>query len=296
MTASHAIAAKHDFDGDRHDDVIWRHATTGADVEWGAGQRSHSLALATVTNPQWEIVGTGDFDGDGRSDLLWRSAANGANTIWRSADASTRRAIAALSDTRWRVVGVGDFEGDGRSDILWAHPTLGFTIWSAGIASRARRINSFQVIAIGDLDGDGRDDLVGRTTLYPTFYRFFAWSGADETHTLELGLLSSNEMANLSIQAVGDFDGDGRADLFWRNVASGRNFAWLGGKPANGFAIARVPDLNWYVAASGDFDHDGKSDLLWRNRARSGVSLWYAADAARGTYLGVVSDLWAVAR
>jgi hypothetical protein len=296
LLATQVGAANHDFNGDGHDDVVWRQATMGANLQWRSGDRAGSVALTAVSNAQWKIVGAGDFDGDGRADLLWRNAADGRNAIWRSANASMPRAVSALVDTRWQVVGVGDFDGDRRSDILWQHPTSGFVIWPAALSGSVRRLNPLQLVGIADLDGDGRDDLVGRTGLYfPSAFRFYAWSGADETHVVELGIVSAYDMTNWTLQAVGDFDGDRHDDLFWRNRADGRNMAWRAGVPANTFAVARVGDVDWNVAAAGDFDRDGRSDLFWRHRSSDGVSVWSAANYRQGHYLGRVSAHWSVA-
>src|SRR5438552_17744271 len=67
----------------------------------------------------------------------------------------------------------------------------------------------------------------------------------------------------------GDLDGDGKADILWRNSATGENYVYL----MNGTAIASegslrtVADQNWQIAGTGDFDGDGNADIVWRNAA-----------------------------
>ena len=41
--------------------------------------------VTRVSDPAWQVAGTGDFDGDGHADILWRNAGTGANAVWRSA-------------------------------------------------------------------------------------------------------------------------------------------------------------------------------------------------------------------
>ncbi len=73
-----------------------------------------------------------------------------------------------------------------------------------------------------------------------------------------------------------DFDGDGKADVLWRNEANGQNRIWL----MNGAAIAaerRIAlerDRYWQVQAAADFTGDGKADILWRHALSGANRLW----------------------
>jgi hypothetical protein len=74
-----------------------------------------------------------------------------------------------------------------------------------------------------------------------------------------------------SVAGIGDFSGDGRSDVIWRN-ASGEVVEWqMNGSVVDGSAdlnaggVAVRPDASWSIAGVGDFNADGKSDLLWRN-------------------------------
>ncbi|HEX7826399.1 MAG TPA: VCBS repeat-containing protein, partial [Mycobacterium sp.] len=80
------------------------------------------------------------------------------------------------------------------------------------------------------------------------------------------------------IAGTGDFNGDGRSDILWRNTATGQLSDWLG-KADGGFtpndanAFASVP-LDWQIAGTGDFNGDGRSDIAWRNTASGAMSDW----------------------
>ncbi|MFN2473647.1 MAG: FG-GAP-like repeat-containing protein, partial [Sphingomicrobium sp.] len=65
----------------------------------------------------------------------------------------------------------------------------------------------------------------------------------------------------------GDFNGDGRADVLWRNEG-GTISDWLG-TASGGFSINDGTALtqvstDWHIIGRGDFNGDGKDDMLWR--------------------------------
>lgn len=71
---------------------------------------------------------------------------------------------------------------------------------------------------------------------------------------------------------LGDFDGDGSADVLWENRVSGAVVLHV----LRGASLAQLcmlPHLgpDWRLAGVGEFNGDGRSDLLWQN-TRSGES------------------------
>jgi hypothetical protein len=88
-----------------------------------------------------------------------------------------------------------------------------------------------------------------------------------------------NAMTDLTWTLAGtdDFDGDGKADILWRNTTSGQNTVWLmnGAAVRSSSSIWAVADLNWSVAGTGDFNGDGKADILWRNASTGQDAIWF---------------------
>ena len=76
-----------------------------------------------------------------------------------------------------------------------------------------------------------------------------------------------------TVAGIGDFDGDGKSDLLWRDAA-GQIAIWEmdGANFLRGDTISFIT-ADWSVAGTGDFDGDGRSDILWRN-ADGRVSIW----------------------
>ena len=61
--------------------------------------------------------------------------------------------------------------------------------------------------------------------------------------------------ATWKIAAVGDFDGDRRDDLFWRNQVTGLAFMWfIDGTDEVGAGVVGFAGLDWSVNGTGNFD------------------------------------------
>jgi len=96
--------------------------------------------------------------------------------------------------------------------------------------------------------------------------------------------------------AAGDFNGDGRSDVFWRNTSNGTNVIWRSASATTQQSVATVSNQAWRVAGRGDFDADGRADVLWRNSVSGANTLWRSANAATPQGVAPVSSqAWQVA-
>jgi cysteine-rich repeat protein len=94
---------------------------------------------------------------------------------------------------------------------------------------------------------------------------------------------------------AGDFNGDGRADVLWRNNATGANAIWLSANKATQQGIAPVTNLDWSVAGIGRFDAGGRSDVLWRNTATGANAIWLSGNrATQRSIAGVTNLAWKI--
>ena len=205
-----------------------------------------------------------DFNGDGRSDILWRhddgrmtdwlSTANGGY-LPNSANISTSVA------TEWQIAGVGDFNGDGRDDIMWRNNDGRITNWlgtasggfSDNVANAYNGVSTdWQVAGVGDFNGDGRDDILWRNI----DGRMTDWlSTANGGYLPNSANISTSVATEWQIAGVGDFNGDGRDDIMWRNN-DGRITNWLG-TASGGFSdnVANAyngVDIQWHVQPQTD--------------------------------------------
>ena len=85
--------------------------------------------------------------------------------------------------------------------------------------------------------------------------------------------------ANWHIAGTGDFNGDGKSDILWRNDA-GTVAIWNmnDGTVLSGNSPGSMP-ADWHIANTGDYNGDGKSDILWRNDAGA-TAIWDIDDGA----------------
>jgi Cadherin-like/Beta-propeller repeat/Bacterial Ig domain/FG-GAP-like repeat len=130
-----------------------------------------------------------------------------------------------------------------------------------------------------DLNGDGKADIIWRNN------NIGADGNADSAVWLLDGfnLLPGNSSlltgvnAEWKIVGSGDFDGDLKADIIWRNSRTGENAIWLMNGLSEGQQdfITRVEDTNWKIITTADFNGDRKDDLLWRNVRTGENAIWF---------------------
>lgn len=74
---------------------------------------------------------------------------------------------------------------------------------------------------------------------------------------------------------IGDFNGDNRSDILWRNPSTGENTMWLmNGRTIIGSGNVPATAGPW-IPVIGDYNRDGRSDLLWRNTSTGAHGLWF---------------------
>ncbi len=118
-----------------------------------------------------------------------------------------------------------------------------------------------------DFNGDGHSDLLFSNTSTGTFS---IWSITG--HTAGALHEAANATAGVvdpvwQLQGALDFNGDGAADLVWRNTATGAFSIWDAAKSGftqNAYSTGAA-DNSYAMAGFGDFNGDGKDDILFRN-------------------------------
>ena len=277
-------------------DVQWQNGLGGELAVWGMnGAQAVSSNIVSlggspaVPDATWSVAGLGDFNGDGTNDFLWRNQ-NGTLVDWTmngsqitASQAVTFGANPVAPDNSWNVAGIGDFNGDGKSDILWRNTNGSLIDWTMNGSqvtasqqvtlggSAASPDSSWSVAGIGDFNGDGKSDVLWRNTNGSLIDWTMNGSQITSSQTVTLGGSAATPNSSWSVAAIGDFHGDGKSDILWRNT-NGSLIDWT----MNGSQITSAQqvtfggspvslDASWQIAQIGDFNGNGTSDILLRN-------------------------------
>jgi hypothetical protein len=214
------------------------------------------LSPGQLSDPRWQIVGSGDVNHDGQRDIFWSHLDSGLLAVWlmNGNTLLESRALnpSRLPSTSWRVVSTKDMNGDGDPDLVLQHTNgnvaiwflHGTTLWDGATLPFNNTDPAWKVVGAADLDGDGWNDLVWQRT-----DGYLAMWSMHGTVFLDGQMLSPNRVTdtNWEIRAVTDVNGDGKPDLVWQH----RTNNWLAVTPLNGVAIVDSVFLNPDTVAAG---------------------------------------------
>jgi len=215
-----AGSATHDFDGGRKSDILWRSTGTPSSTVamWlmNGGQIGNTASIAEIAN-SYQIIAQHDFDGDGSADLLWHDS-SGNLYMWfmNGLAVASTAGLGNVDPNTWTIVGVADFNGDAMADILWQSSAGDLAVWfmngsqmsSSALLGTVPPASGWSIIATTTGEILWRDSS-GDIAL---------WQVSGSTvKSNALGAVPNN----WQVQHFGDFNGDGNADLLWRDTAAG---------------------------------------------------------------------------
>jgi hypothetical protein len=229
-----------------------------------------------------------DVNHDGRNDILTSTSGNRPNaliwTYYQSASGGLSQPSNFQTFDSPEVLVPSDLDLDGYQDMLVMHSgwyALGYYLrhqegWFQELGAYVNYATHFNQdgVATGDLNGDGCTD------------------SAIANYNLGLMVLpglNCFEPWKLINQRTGDFDGDGKSDILWHNVANGANVIWKSGNSNEQISVTQITDTNWQIAGIGDFNGDGKADILWRHPPTGKNAIWPSGQFASRTNLQTIN-------
>lgn len=214
---------------------------------------------------------------------LFTRASDGAGALWNYAtDFVHRGVVCKLNSAGWKLAGQGDFNGDAQQDVIWRNTDGKVAVWLMNGSTRVSggmlsdMTAAWYLEGTRDFDGDGKADLVWRN-LSTHQMRFWFMDGASVKSTsapIFNGVASLVE-DKFHILGVGDFDGDFKGDILFRDDTNLLSIWFM-----NGATIREVKNPSpvsnpaYTFLGVGDFDGDYKADIFWKNPANGQGIIW----------------------
>ncbi|WP_304598415.1 LamG-like jellyroll fold domain-containing protein [Plantactinospora sp. BB1] len=152
--------------------------------------------------------------------------------------------------------------GTGGLAETWSEPALGW------------QVDGSTVFSPGDLSGDGKPDVVFRRVTDRSL-QLVRGNGAGGFITAPQTLDSGNWSTAQYLFSPGDFSGDGRPDLLYRNAGDLHLYMRRGTATGGLETTAVQVGVGWsaanWIFSPGDFSGDGKPDVLYRSSANAAL-------------------------
>jgi hypothetical protein len=245
-----------EINADNRPDVIWFKDREPSELIWKTQQNGTVVESTLINNPS---LGTSfwaralnskafrrssqvDFNGDGKADILWlKSSVRGMNRLsFGDGESTFTQILGADSALDNYTPYFADLNGDGLTDIMWnrqddsgrSHGDR--MIWlSKGDGAFDKFANAGGLNGtlgtreyrpyLADFNGDGlsdvlwiHEDAASNRTLGP---RVLWTNTGNNTFSVNSNLAGQNGALTDFVANLGDFNGDGKPDIFWDKAA-----------------------------------------------------------------------------
>jgi hypothetical protein len=281
----------HDFNGDGASDVLFRDTSGNVGMWFVNGNKIMQAAVLGSLPTTWSVVGQRDFNGAGNTDILLRDTSGNVAMWLMNGTTVTSSTVIGNVPINWSIVGTGGYNNNGIGDILWRDSLGNVTIWSMNGTTISSVANLGNVPVNWAVAGsDSRGDIFWRNTTTGDV-AMWVMNGTTVATSVDFGVVP----LSWTIADIGDFDGNGSADILWRDNL-GNVGIWLmnGAQIMKSAMLGNIP-LNWTVAATGDYNGDLKTDILWTDTSGN-VGVWFmnGTTVSSSFIYGNVGTTWTV--
>ncbi len=267
-----------DMNGDGKMDIVSVGSISGrgvVSVSMNNGDGTYAQGGMYNTGNSPIAVKVGDFDGDGKRDVVTLAAyyTGALTTIKGNGDGTFQPYVSYTVLTPPTDVEIEDVTGDGHPDLVMVNDyfnTLS-VLQNNGTGTFGPKVdfnsgNQPWAVGVADFNGDGKADAIA-TSVNATggVLGFFAGNGAGgfgpRVGTATLGTAQA--------LTIGDFNGDGKADVAVANASGATTVTVLLGNGDGTFQTGASYDTGYRPIdiKRGDFNNDGKIDLVERTTA-----------------------------
>jgi FG-GAP-like repeat/FG-GAP repeat len=256
--------------------VIWNQTNTTELVAarfltYGKGIGDSRVGTQVLYDPAiWRLVNTVDMNGDGVRDMIYT----------RDATDTEKGEI--------RVLTIGQFNGQASTVEADREFTFANSKFGPLNGQAAKHLPLWSLVGVEDMSGDGQRDFVfysralDLTVIWMTDKSGLIIDGAVVTSTARPNGQETGARNAWKVQAMGDFTGDGQADILWRRDDLNIVVLWeMKGTVLNtgvGAKSSILPSIgsngSFQVKGVGDFNNDGIDDIVWRNQAANLNRIW----------------------
>lgn len=288
-----------DFNGDGRLDVLMLHSGW-YQVFLGQGDGTFQGNLFSGPFFQTSGIAVGDFNGDGKLDFA--AIDSGTYISLGNGDGTFQSPQFYANGLNGSLV-IGDFNGDGVLDLAalssgpapvknYVSVTLGNGDGTFGAPRTFPVLQDSVGLATSDFNSDGKLDLVvGYHTIgrnVPSAISLLMGNG-DGTFRLHKEFPLNADTGALS---VGDFNGDGKLDIFESGTSAFSSL--LLGNGNGGFQAAVDSDYGGPLSGVGDFNRDGLMDIVFANGLVTALALAQPAPVAKLSKASLVFPLQVV--